>query len=145
MNKVTDEQIQKVLIQTGGMISPAAHQLDVTRNAVYKRIRDNPDLRDALEEIRESLIDYAEGQLQRKIREGHPSCIMFYLRTMGKSRGYVERQELSGKDGKDLVPQKSLNLPPLPATYAEWQQQRVVNPLLPEVAEAEHREVESDD
>ena len=72
MNKVTDEQIQKVLIQTGGMISPAAHQLDVTRNAVYKRIRDNPDLRDALEEIRESLIDYAEGQLQRKIREGHP-------------------------------------------------------------------------
>ena len=28
--------------------------------------------------------------------------ILFYLKTKGKSRGYVERQELTGSDGKPI-------------------------------------------
>tara|TARA_Y100000593_G_scaffold42053_1_gene80602 strand:- start:1201 stop:1626 length:426 start_codon:yes stop_codon:yes gene_type:complete len=127
MHKVTDRQIETVLAQTGGLIAPAARQLGVTRNAIYKRVRENPDLRDLLDEIRESHIDFAEGQLLGKIREGHPACIMFFLRTIGKSRGYVER--VQGDLRVEQVPQKPLNLPPPVEDYRQWQQQRAVNPV----------------
>ena len=30
--------------------------------------------------------------------------IFFFLKTLGKNRGFVERIESTGKDGKDIIP-----------------------------------------
>jgi hypothetical protein len=50
-------------------------------------------LRDAQTQAREALLDLAESQLYKKIEEGDLTSIIFALKTIGKSRGYVERHE----------------------------------------------------
>ena len=47
-------------------------------------------------------MDYAESQLHKQIGEGSTSATIFYLKTKGKSRGYIERQEITGADGDNL-------------------------------------------
>ena len=48
---------------------------------------------------RESLLDLAEGSLFDQVRKGNITAIIFTLKTIGKHRGYVERQEVTGADG----------------------------------------------
>jgi hypothetical protein len=46
--------------------------------------------------------DLAEMKLLSAIREGKTAELLFYLKTKGKKRGYVERQEITGIDGQQL-------------------------------------------
>ena len=48
-----------------------------------------------LAEARESSVDLAESKLIEAIKNGNLTAIIFFLKTQGKSRGYVER---SGHD-----------------------------------------------
>ena len=58
-------------------------------------------MRQAIEEGRNQLLDLAEKRLFDLVNEGHPSAIIFTLKTLGKHRGYIERQEheISGPAG----------------------------------------------
>ena len=53
------------------------------------------------------------------VRNEHASAIMFYLRTMGKGRGYVERQETTGADGEAIKIQ-SIDTPPRATNIEDW-------------------------
>lgn len=54
---------------------------------------------DALEQSYEKTNDMAEGKLFEAIHRGDMTGTIFYLKTKGKKRGYIERQEITGKDG----------------------------------------------
>jgi hypothetical protein len=71
-----------------------AKSLDVDRNTVYKWIEDE-GLQSALVEGRNSRIDFVESKLDKKIADGDTTAIIFFLKTQGKERGYVERQEFN--------------------------------------------------
>jgi hypothetical protein len=45
----------------------------------------------------------AQAILIKNIKEGNTAELLFYLKTQGKSRGYVERQETTGADGEPLI------------------------------------------
>ena len=47
-----------------------------------------------VDEVKEGLLDFAEHQLLSNIKEGKTAEILFYLKTKGKKRGYIERQEV---------------------------------------------------
>lgn len=53
-------------------------------------------------DARESMIDTAESMLYKQIGEGNTTAIIFFLKTQGRQRGYIERQELTGADGERL-------------------------------------------
>lgn len=46
-----------------------------------------------VESIEGIALDFAESQLHKNIRDGNVVATIFYLKTKGKKRGYVERQE----------------------------------------------------
>ena len=46
------------------------------------------------EDAQESLIDLAESKLVENIKENDNTSIIFFLKTKGKKRGYIEKQEV---------------------------------------------------
>lgn len=96
--RLTDEQIAHALRMQRGNISATAEALGVTRWTIYTRIKDNAALGAICTDARESLIDVAESALLKLINEGNVAAIIFALKTQGKSRGYVERMEMTGAE-----------------------------------------------
>jgi hypothetical protein len=49
------------------------------------------------------MVDIAELKLRQQVQDGEAWAVKYILSTKGKSRGYVERQEVTGKDGGAIV------------------------------------------
>lgn len=97
--KILVEDVEPLIDEKRGNIAAIARALDVSRHTVYARINESVTLQGKLDDARESMIDTAESQLYQQIEDGNMTAIIFFLKTRGKSRGYVERQEVTGADG----------------------------------------------
>jgi hypothetical protein len=69
-----------------------------------------PDLRVLAKDRREFTIDKAEDKLEEAVDAGEGWAIKFTLATVGKRRGYVERQEHTGADGGPMVTEHTVPL-----------------------------------
>lgn len=94
----------KAFTQSRGIIAPACRAVSMTRQLYYKWLEDDPAFAETVEAIRQEQIDTVESALLNKIEDGDTTAVIFYLKTKGKERGYSERTELTGRDGKDLIP-----------------------------------------
>lgn len=103
--KMTVNSLEKAILEKRGNIAAVARAFGVSRNAVYKRLNNNERLRNALEEARETMLDNAERQLYDEAMDGNTTALIFLLKTRGKPRGYVERQEVTGAEGSAVVVQ----------------------------------------
>ena len=105
---VTDAAIIKALEKCGGIKAHAAKLLKLTRAGISYRIKKSKALTEALQDIEARNLDIAESELMKKIKDGNLTAIIFFLKCKGKSRGYVERQELAVeadfKGGVMIVP-----------------------------------------
>ena len=93
MKRPSDDTIIKILNNSAGMVTYAAEKLNVTYQTLYTWIKESPNLQQALQAIKEKHLDFAETQLLKKIKEGHEASIFFYLKCIGKDRGYIERTQ----------------------------------------------------
>lgn len=106
MARLTKKAVAETIIEMRGNISAVARRFDKSRKWIYEYCKEKyPELWEVVEEAREMMVDDAEAVLQRKILQGDTTSLIFYLKTQGKQRGYVERQEqqISGAGGSDLV------------------------------------------
>ena len=92
---LTIRQIEHAIKQTAGNVSQAARSLGVARGTVHRRIAESPALKQVLEDAREELVDIAESALRREVLNNNITAIIFTLKTQGKARGYIERQEVA--------------------------------------------------
>jgi hypothetical protein len=95
-----------------GIVSTACKSVGLSRTTYYDYYNEDPEFAKLADEAQENAIDFVEGKLFEKINgisvirysakgeeeiyEQPPSdtAIIFYLKTKGKKRGYVERQEI---------------------------------------------------
>ena len=77
-----------------GHISRACESAKISRGTYYKWI-DEAEFKEQVDAVNEGLVDHVEHQLLKKIDMGDTTAIIFYLKTKGKNRGYVEKQEVS--------------------------------------------------
>ncbi|KKT30745.1 MAG: hypothetical protein UW18_C0011G0006 [Microgenomates group bacterium GW2011_GWF1_44_10] len=82
-----------------GNISAIARAFGITRSAIYDYIEKRPELKDIIQDERESILDDAESELFKQAKRGNLSALIFFLKTQGKKRGYVERSEITGSEG----------------------------------------------
>jgi hypothetical protein len=101
---LTEKQIIKALDSSLGNQSKAAKLLKVGRSAITERIKKSITIRDALNDIREGVIDTAEDSLFRLTNDGHFQAIKFLLERKGKRRGWSEAElpEEENSDNYDL-------------------------------------------
>ena len=93
------EKFLEVFANNLGNVQDSCKAAGIARKTFYNWKDGDEDFAQAVEEIQEGLIDLAESKLLENIKSGKTNEILFYLRTKGKYRGYVERQEITGADG----------------------------------------------
>ena len=99
---VTQKQAIEAVKGSRGFITAIARRLNISRTQVYNLQNKWPKLAQAIADEREALKDFPESKLFSQIDEGNTTAIIFYLKTQAKDRGYIERQEISGPDGKSV-------------------------------------------
>jgi hypothetical protein len=85
-----------------GVVTTASKAADVSRSAHYQWMQEDEEYREAVESVADIALDYAESQLHKRMKEGSDAAVIFYLKTKGKKRGYIERQEITGADAEPI-------------------------------------------
>ena len=80
------------LLSSDGNISKACGQTNISRTTIYDWIKKDDGFKDKVSYVSEELLDMAEDQLLTMIRNGNLTATIFYLKTKGQARGYIEKQ-----------------------------------------------------
>ena len=101
--KVLVEDVLSLVDEFKGNLAAIARKLGVGRTTVQRRCAESTQLTEALAAARETMLDNAESVLYSRVLEGHTAELLFFLKTQGYRRGYVERREITGADQGPLV------------------------------------------
>ena len=96
---IKKETLLKSLEQSLGVVTVACKKANIPRSTYYKWLKEDSDFAEQVRDIENVALDFAESKLHKQIQENSTSATIFYLKTKGKSRGYVERQEITGAEG----------------------------------------------
>ena len=94
--EIRKRMLLEALEQTLGVVTTACRKIGMERSTVYNWLKNDPDFKAKYDELQSVALDFAESKLHQRIAEGSDACTIFYLKTKGKGRGYVERTEISG-------------------------------------------------
>ena len=106
MNKsrhIKKEAILQALENSLGVVTVACKKTDTPRSTYYKWLKEDKEFAQAVKEIENVALDFAESQLHTQIKDGSTSATIFYLKTKGKKRGYIERSELDLTSGDEPI------------------------------------------
>ena len=87
------ENFLKALKANSGNIAESCRSINISRQTYYRWKKDKKFEQDCID-AEESLLDFAESQLQELIKSKNPIAILFFLKTKGKGRGYDETHKV---------------------------------------------------
>lgn len=97
------KQYKKALLEalekSLGVVTTACKAVSLSRKTFYTYYHEDGEFRRAVDDIENIALDFAESQLHKQIQNGEVTSTIFFLKTKGKKRGYVETKEITGKDG----------------------------------------------
>ena len=97
MNKteIKKKAMMEALEKSLGVVTQACKIASVSRTQYYQWLKDDPVFKKQTDDIAEIAIDFAESKLHSLISQENVPSTIFYLKTKGKKRGYVESQEMT--------------------------------------------------
>lgn len=90
------------LEQSLGVVTRACKIANVGRRTFYEWMGKDPDFAQRVREVENIALDFVESQLFKQIKEGNTAATIFYLKTKGKKRGYVEKQNINVNVGTGI-------------------------------------------
>lgn len=96
------EAMLEALDKSLGIVSTAAKMVGIDRSTHYAWMKSDEDYKKAVDSIQDGVLDFAESHLYKLVKEGNPAATIFLLKTRGKTRGYIERQEIEVQEKKPL-------------------------------------------
>tara|TARA_R110000796_G_scaffold51154_1_gene120658 strand:- start:2176 stop:2550 length:375 start_codon:yes stop_codon:yes gene_type:complete len=94
--------VLEALEKSFGIVTTACKTVGVGRTQFYQWLKDDEEFRKQVDDLQNVTLDMAESQLHKQILGGNTTATIFYLKTKGKKRGYIERQEITGVEGTKL-------------------------------------------
>ena len=89
---------KKILLQelekAHGVVTQACQKAKVSRAQFYRYWNSDENFKKQCDDIQESAVDFVESQLFKQIEGGNITGQIFYLKTKGKHRGYVEKTQI---------------------------------------------------
>ena len=82
-----------------GNVTAAVAEVGILRNNHYRWMRENEEYAQAVNNVDELVLDFAESSLHKQIMKNNTPATIFFLKTKGKKRGYIERQEVALSGG----------------------------------------------
>ena len=97
---ILKKQIVEALEKSLGVVTTAVMNVGIHRSTFYEWYNTDEAFKKEVDSISDIAIDFAESQLHKQIQDGNSTSTIFYLKTKGKRRGYVERTEITGAEGE---------------------------------------------
>lgn len=91
---ILKKKLLDALEKSLGIVTTACKSAGCARSTFYKYMADDQEFKKAVDDISEIALDFAESKLHEQISEGNTTATIFYLKTKGKKRNYIERQEI---------------------------------------------------
>ena len=105
MAKLSKTKVREAIKGTGGIYSIIANKCGVTRMAItlfFQKETNNNIKALALEE-KEKIVDVSENKLFKAAEKGEQWAIERILKSLGKNRGYTEKQEIEHSGNQDMT------------------------------------------
>ena len=90
----TAEEVAQAVKKAQGFVTVAARALGCTTRTIHNYRNTYKLVAEAFDESRETHLDFVEGKLMQQIKAGNIAGIIFYLKTQGRTRGYIERSQV---------------------------------------------------
>ena len=84
------ENMLRALEAHMGIVSRAAEEVGLSRECHYNWLAQDEEYKNKVLEIQNVVLDFAESALHNQIKDGNHVSTIFYLKTKGKERGYIE-------------------------------------------------------
>lgn len=94
----------KSLEKSLGVVTTAARNAKIARGTHYLWMNDDEEYKKEVLALDDMVIDFAETQLHKQIQSGNTTATIFYLKTKGRNRGYIERKEIDHSGSVSSVP-----------------------------------------
>jgi len=78
-----------------GIVTNACKEVGIDRTLYYRWLKEDDEFRHKVEELEDIALDFAESMLLKKIKDEDTTAIIFYMKTKGKKRGYIEKHEVN--------------------------------------------------
>lgn len=93
------KDVHEAIVACRGNLTAVANVLRMPRSKLQKYIESRPLLVEALDGVRDSVIDQAEEHIFSAVADGDLNACRFVLTSIGKKRGYTTANVQLGKDG----------------------------------------------
>jgi hypothetical protein len=94
-----------------GIVSPACNDVGVSRKTFYKYYNHDAKFRQAVDDLGEVALDFAEAKIFAAMDAGDWRAAAFVLRTRGRKRGYAEHYDAL-QEGAEVDIEPVVILPP---------------------------------
>lgn len=88
----------KALEKSLGVVSSACKSAKVSRDSFYRWYKEDEGFKSKVDDLKNVSLDFAESKLIEQMNSGNITAIIFFLKTQGKKRGYIETHEVSSAD-----------------------------------------------
>ncbi len=78
-----------------GIVTKAVEMVGIDRQTHYNWLKDDADYKAKVEALDDVVLDFAESKLHQSINNGSDTATIFFLKTKGKKRGYIEKSEIT--------------------------------------------------
>lgn len=92
--KKKQKTMLEALHKSRGIVTSACKSAGIPRSEFYYWKKNDPEFCKDVDDIEDIALDFVEGALHKQIEDGNPTSTIFYLKTKGKKRGYIEKQQV---------------------------------------------------